>query len=155
LGDQVIINGCEGTVESVKVRTTRVLMYTGELIEIPNSIVFTNAVKVLTANSYRRTDLSIGVDYTASLPMVQQVFLQTLDSVEGVLKEPVPEVDFIGFEENAIGVKVRYWTTSTTLDVRRIQSSVVIALKEACDRNNIVIPYPIRRVHLYDHQPFN
>lgn len=155
LGDQVIINGCEGTVESVKVRTTRVLMYTGELIEIPNSIVFTNAVKVLTANSYRRTDLSISVDYTASLPMVQQVFLQTLDSVEGVLKEPVPEVDFIGFEENAIGVKIRYWTTSTTLDVRRIQSSVVMALKEACDRNNIVIPYPIRRVHLYDHQPFN
>ncbi|HEY9762883.1 MAG TPA: mechanosensitive ion channel family protein [Trichocoleus sp.] len=151
LGDQVIINDCEGTVESVKLRTTRILMYTGELIEIPNSIVFTNAVKVLTANGCRRTDLSIGVDYTTSLPLAQQVFLQALDSVEGVLKQPAPEVDFVGFEANAIGVKVRYWTASTTLDVRQIQSRVVVALKEACDRNDIVIPYPIHRVYLHDH----
>jgi small conductance mechanosensitive channel len=155
LGDQIVVNDYEGIVESIQIRTTHILNYTGELVEIPNSIVFTNAVRVLTAKDCRRTDLEIGVDYTTPLPMARDTFLKVLTSgIEGVLQEPPPEVDAVGFGDSSIDFKVRYWTVPQIAEVRRTRSRVIMALKEACDRNQINIPYPIRTVHFYDQRNF-
>lgn len=155
LGDQIIVTDYEGTVESIKIRSTQIKTYTGELVEIPNAMVFTNPVRVLTAADRRRTDLDIGVDYTTPLPLAQRTFLETLHQIEEVLDKPVPEVDVIGFGDSSINFKVRYWTTPYIAEVRRTQSKVAMALKEACDRANITIPYPIRTVHFFDQQAFN
>lgn len=100
LGDQIIVSDYEGTVETVNIRFTKLRTYMGEVIEIPNSIVFTSAVKVLTADDCRRTDLDIGVDYTSPLPLAQRTFLETVEQVEGVLSEPAPEVDCVGFGDS-------------------------------------------------------
>ncbi|MBD0335134.1 MAG: mechanosensitive ion channel family protein [Cyanobacteria bacterium Co-bin13] len=155
LGDQIVVNDYEGIVESIQIRTTHILNYTGELVEIPNSIVFTNAVRVLTAKQCRRTDLDIGVDYTTPLPLAKEAFLAVLNSgIEGVLEEPAPEVDVVGFGDSSIDFKVRYWTRPQIADVRRTRSRVAMALKEACDRNQISIPYPIRTVHFFDQRNF-
>lgn len=47
VGDQVIINDFEGTVESITIRSTQLHTYQDEQIVIPNAIVFTNPVHVL------------------------------------------------------------------------------------------------------------
>ena len=155
LGDQVIVNDYEGTVELIKIRSTQIKTYTGELVEIPNAVVFTSPVRVMTAFRSRRTDLDIGVDYTTPLPLAKQTFLRTLTQVEDVLSHPEPEVDVVSFGSSSIDFKVRYWTTPQMAEVRRIQSQVAIALKAACDEAGIIIPYPIRTVHFYDQEQFN
>lgn len=155
LGDQVIIETYEGTVQSIKIRSTQIKTYTGELVEIPNALVFTSPVRVMTYFQYRRTDLDIGVDYNTSLEVAKQLFLETIDHVNGVLKYPEPEVDAIGFGASSIDFKVRYWTKPERAEVRRIQSKVAIAIKIACDEAGITIPYPIRTVHFYDQEKFN
>ncbi len=155
LGDQVVICDYEGTVEAIKIRSTQLRTYTGEIVEIPNAIVFTSPVRVLTAFQSRRTDLAIGVDYTTPLPLAKQTFLTVLNRAEGVLSEPAPEVDVVGFGDSSIDFKVRYWTTPQMAVVRRIQTQVAMALKVACDEAGISIPYPIRTVHLFDQTQFD
>jgi small conductance mechanosensitive channel len=155
LGDQVMMCDYEGTVEAIKIRSTQLRTYTGELVEIPNAIVFTNPVRVLTAFRSRRTDLDIGVDYTTPLPLAKQTFLDVVARTEGVLSAPEPEVDVVGFGESAIDFKLRYWTTPQIAEVRRVKSRVAIALKAACDEAGISIPYPIRTVHLFDQTQFS
>ncbi|MBE9140485.1 mechanosensitive ion channel family protein [Nodosilinea sp. LEGE 07088] len=155
LGDQVIMSDYEGTVEAIKIRSTQLRTYTGELVEIPNAIVFTNPVRVLTAFRSRRTDLDIGVGYTTPLPLAQQTFLDVITTVEGVLNSPTPEVDVVSFGDSSIDFKVRYWTTPQIAEVRRIKSQVSIALKAACDNAGITIPYPIRTVHMFDQAQFD
>ncbi len=155
LGDQVIMGDYEGTVEAIKIRSTQLRTYTGELVEIPNAIVFTNPVRVLTAFRSRRTDLDIGVDYTTPLPLAQKTFLDTIARIDGVLSAPAPEVDVVGFGESSIDFKVRYWTTPQIAEVRRTRSQAAIALKAACDNAGITIPYPIRTVHMFDQTQFN
>lgn len=49
---------------------------------------------------------------------------------------------------------VRYWTRPRKAEVRRVRTQVMIALKQACDRAGLVIPYPIRTVYLFDQQDF-
>jgi small conductance mechanosensitive channel len=155
LGDQVVICDYEGTVEAIKIRSTQLRTYTGEMVEIPNAIVFTSPVRVLTSFGSRRTDLAIGVDYTTPLPLAKQTFLTVLNRAEGVLAEPAPEVDVVGFGDSSIDFKVRYWTTPQMAMVRRIQTQVAMALKAACDEAGISIPYPIRTVHLFDQTQFD
>lgn len=152
LGDQVIVNGFEGTIEEISIRSTQIKTYQGERVVIPNAIVFTSPVQVLTAMPHRRTDLALGVDYNTDLPSAIQTLLKTITQVEGVLSNPTPEIDAVGFGDSSINLMVRFWTLPQKVKVRQTQTRVILALKEACERANISIPYPIRTIYQYDPQ---
>lgn len=152
LGDQIIINDFEGTIENITIRSTQIKTYQGERIVIPNAIVFTSPVEVLTAMPYRRTDLELGVDYDTDLPTALEILLKTVSSVEGVLSSPEPEIDAVGFGNSSIDLMVRFWTLPQIVQVRQTRSRVIIALKQACDRADISIPFPIRTIYHYNRQ---
>lgn len=147
IGDQIIVQDYEGTVQDIAIRSTQIVTYQGEIVVIPNAVLFTNPVQVLTAQRQRRTDLQIGVDYNTNLRSAIDVLLQAVSGIEGVLAEPKPEVDGIGFGESSIDFVVRYWTLPQKIHVRRTRTKVIIALKEACDRAGINIPFPIRTLY--------
>ncbi len=152
LGDQVIVNGFEGTIEEISIRSTQIKTYQGERVVIPNAIVFTSPVRVLTAMPYRRTDLTLGVDYNTNLRSAIQTLLETLTQVEGVLSKPEPEIDAVGFGDSSIDLMVRFWTLPQKAEVRQAQTRAILAIKEACEQANISIPYPIRTIYHYDSQ---
>lgn len=155
IGDQIIVEGYEGTVEDIAIRSTQIVTYQGEIVVIPNAVLFTNPVRVLTAQRQRRTDLAIGVDYNTPLRSAVGILLEAVSAVEGVLAEPKPEVDGLGFGESSIDFVVRYWTLPQKIHVRRTRTKVIIALKEACDKAGINIPYPIRTLYYYDQEKYN
>ncbi|PZD75192.1 Small-conductance mechanosensitive channel [Acaryochloris thomasi RCC1774] len=155
LGDQIIVADYEGTVDSIALRSTQIRTYQGELIVMPNSIVFTSPVQVLTKKPHRRTDLEIGVDYNTPLPMARDTLLNALNDIDGVQLDPRPEVDIVGFGDSSINLVVRYWTAPQKAKVRRTMTQVMIALKQACDRKDISIPYPIRTVYMFDQEKFD
>ena len=149
IGDEVIIDGYKGIVKHISIRTTQICTYDGEKVLLPNSTVFTNAVKVFTAYSFRRTDLSVGVDYDTSLPEATKILKRTIQDVGGVLQEPFPEIDLVNFGDSSIDFVVRYWTNSQEKQVRYVQTQAIVAIKKAFDEADINIPYPIRT--LYHH----
>lgn len=155
IGDQIIVEDYEGTVEDIAIRSTQIVTYQGEIVVIPNAILFTNPVQVLTAQRQRRTDLGIGVDYNTDLRLAVNILRQSVSEIEGVLHEPKPEIDGLGFGESSIDFVVRYWTLPQKIHVRRTRTKVIIALKEACDKAGINIPYPIRTLYYYDQEKYN
>ncbi|MCU0535671.1 MAG: mechanosensitive ion channel family protein [Hydrococcus sp. Prado102] len=152
IGDQIVIEQYEGTVERIDIRNSKIRTYTGERILIPNSTIFTSAVIVRTAFNCRRTDLAVGVDYDTPLPKAVQILQQTIESVEGVLNNPAPEIDLVSFGDSSIDFFVRYWTAPQKPEVRHVQTRAIIAIKKALDEANISIPYPIRTLYFYNQQ---
>ena len=63
IGDQIEVNGYEGTVEKVQVRSTIITTYDGQRVVIPNNTVYNNSVKVKTAHDYIRSQYDVGVGY--------------------------------------------------------------------------------------------
>ncbi len=155
LGDQIIVEGFEGTVEEIALRSTQIRTYQGELVVVPNSVVFTSPVQVMTGRPYRRTDLAIGVDYNTPLPHAVRTLTEAARSVEEVAPNPAIEVDIIGFGDSAIDMVVRYWTRSDQGSVRRLKTQMMLALKQACDKADINIPYPIRTVYHFDQEKYS
>lgn len=155
LNDQIIVNDFEGTVEEIDIRVTKIRTYQGERVVVPNAVVFTSPIQVLTAFPHRRTDLPLGVDYSTSLPTAIQTLLATLKDVDGVLSTPAPEIDIDSFGESSIDLMVRYWTLPQIIYVRQTKTRVILALKQACNQANIDIAYPTRVLYFYDQQQFN
>jgi small conductance mechanosensitive channel len=155
VGDQIIVSDYEGTVDDINIRSTKIRTYQNENIVIPNSLVFTNPIEVLTEDSKRRTDLVIGLDYNTPLPKAREILQGATETVAAVLDEPAIEVDITEFGDSSINFVVRYWTRPTQLVIRRTRTQVIMALKAACDRAGYNIPYPIRTVYHFDQQKFD
>lgn len=155
IDDQIIVGDYEGTVERIDIRDTKIRTYDGERIIIPNSEVFTSAVRVRTAFSVRRTDLAVGVDYNTSLPEAKRILQETIEGVEGVLDSKPAEIDLVGFGDSSIDLIVRYWTNPRQPQVRQVQTRAIIAIKKALDKADIGIPYPIRTLYFYNQDGYN
>ncbi len=155
IGDQIVVNDYEGTVEEIALRSTQIRTYQGVLVVVPNSIVFASPVKVMTGKPQRRTDLAIGVDYNTPLPKAISTLTAATKSIEEIYPSPSIEVDVTGFGDSSIDLVVRYWTHPEQKSVRRIQTQVMLALKQACDKSGIIIPYPIRTVYHFDQEKYN
>ncbi len=155
IGDQIIVGEFEGTVEEIALRSTQIHTYQGELVVMPNSIVFTSPIQVMTGKPQRRTDLTIGVDYNTPLSVAVKTLTAAAKSVAEVSATPSVEVDITGFGDSAIDLVVRYWTHSEQKSVRRIKTQMMLALKQACDDANISIPYPIRTVYHFDQEKYS
>ncbi|MBE9031384.1 mechanosensitive ion channel family protein [filamentous cyanobacterium LEGE 11480] len=150
IDDQIIIGDYEGVIEHVSFRTTQIRTYQGERIFIPNAVVFSSAVQVRTAYQHRRTDLAVGVDYSTPLKDAVEILHRSVGQVEGVLQNPEPEVDLIGFGDSSIDLVARYWTTPEQAQVRRTKTRAILAIKSAFDRASINIPFPIRTVYFHN-----
>ncbi len=154
IGDEVIIGDYKGTVKNISIRTTQICTYNGEKVLLPNSTVFTDAVKVVTAYSSRRTDLAVGVDYNTSLPQATQILSLAIAKVEGVLIEPKPEIDIVNFGDSSVDFVVRYWTNPQQKQLRNVQTKAMVAIKKSLDAADIGIPYPIRTLYYYDQEKY-
>lgn len=155
IGDQVIIEDYEGTVEQIDIRTTKIKTYKGEKVILPNATVFTNAIQVRTAYGIRRTDLAVGVDYNTPLSEAAEILEKIIARVEGVVSEPAPEIDLVNFNDSSIDFLIRYWTSAEQKNVRRTQTKAILAIKKAFDDADINIPYPIRTLYFYDQEKYN
>ncbi|MEO1428627.1 MAG: mechanosensitive ion channel family protein [Cyanobacteria bacterium J06633_8] len=155
IGDQIIVNNYEGTVDQIDIRTTEIITYGGERVVIPNSTVFTSVIQVRTAFDSRRTDLAVGVDYNTSLSQASHILEQTISQVKGVLDKPAPEIDLVSFGDSSIDFIIRYWTLPQQKQVRRVQTKAILSIKQAFDRADINIPYPIRTLYFYNQDKYN
>jgi small-conductance mechanosensitive channel len=155
IGDEVVIDDYNGTVVNISIRTTQIRTPNGEKILLPNSKVFTDAVKVMTAYNSRRSDLKVGVDYQTSLTEAKSILKTTIQNVDGVLSKPIPEIDLVNFSDHSIDFVLRYWTLPQQKEVRYVQTQAIIAIKQALDAADIMIPYPIHTIYYGDREANN
>ena len=155
IDDEIIVEGYEGYVEHIDVRTTTLRTYQGEKILIPNANIFTNSVQIKTGYTSRRTDLAVGVDYNTPLDEAKSLLQKIVSNTTGVLISPAPEIDLVNFGDSSIDFVVRYWTLPQQKKVRQVQTKMIIAIKDSFDQASISIPYPIRTLYYYDQDRYS
>ncbi len=155
IGDEISVNGYQGVIKSINIRTTHIRTYQGEKVLLPNADVFTDAVMVQTGYDAKRTDLGVGVDYNTPLPVAKDILYDTIENVSGVLSDPSPEIDLVNFGDSSIDFVVRYWTAPQQKKVRHAQTEAIVAIKQALDQANIGIPYPIRTLYYFNQEKYN
>jgi len=66
IGDWVIVDGVEGTVDSVGIRSTRVRTFYDSIVTIPNSVLVTTKCNNYSRRRYRRWKQMVSIGYSTS-----------------------------------------------------------------------------------------
>ncbi|WP_235297898.1 mechanosensitive ion channel family protein [Portibacter marinus] len=145
IGDIVETNGHFGTIKDIDLRATKLRTPDGHDVVIPNRDVIQNPLENYTSSGERRIDLSCGVSYGDDLEKVEEITLDAIKGLEGLMEYKPVEVMFTEFGDSSINFTVRYWIEAgTQKDYTLAKSNGIRAIKKAFDANDIMIPFPIR-----------
>ncbi|EPF81574.1 mechanosensitive ion channel family protein [Acinetobacter rudis] len=149
IGDTIIVNSMEGTVEDIQVRATFLRSPDGRRVVIPNATVYTSAVIVSTAYRQRRCEFSVGIGYEDDVQKAKQIISSILDREQTILTTPSFSVNVSSLGDFSVKLSVTWWVntqeTSTSASISQIQERVV----EAFHQEKISIPYPVQEVKVY------
>jgi small-conductance mechanosensitive channel len=139
-GDQIKVDDIEGTVQAVETRATLVKTYSGRLVIIPNSDIYSRSVTVNTAYDIRRIDIVVPVGLEVDLTQAIEVIKKALASVDDILDAPEPDVLPWEFKDNNVNIVVRWWTKSQRTYEVKTRSQAIQAIKACCEAAGIAIP---------------
>lgn len=145
INDFISCQGFEGTVEEILVRETHIRETDGELVILPNSLLFKNPLTIRTDIDQRRTTIICGIGYGENVDDARAVIKTAVSACKTVISDGRPvEVFANEFADSSINFEVSWWTGSKPLDIRVSKDEVVAAIKSALDDAGIEIPFPYR-----------
>lgn len=146
IGDQIEINGEEGTVRDIRIRATDIKTYDGRKMIVPNSTLYNNIVINNTAYGKRRFEVIVGIGYEDDIKRARELAEEALEEAESVASHPDPKVLVKDLGDSSIGLRLWGWTSSQRADQLDSASEVTEIVKNKYDENGIDIPFPIRTV---------
>ncbi len=145
IGDIIETNEVYGTVRKLNLRNTILQTPQGQIVYIPNKMVFENPLINFTENRERRVDLECGVSYAEDLNKVKKLATEAIEELENYNSDKDILFYFNKFGGSSINFKVCFWVDfRRNPDFLTPRSEAVIALKKKFDENDITIPFPIR-----------
>jgi small-conductance mechanosensitive channel len=131
IGDQIIYDRFEGTVEDIWTRATWLRTYDGRRILIPNSELFKNTVTVNTAFATRRLEYDFKLAAATDIEKAKASILGGLKGSNDVLADPAPDVVLVRFDQSDIILRARWWSPSHTPDTLLARDRVLTVARNA------------------------
>ena len=148
IGDFIILDSGErGRVVKIGLRSTRLLTRDDVEVTLPNSYIANSKVVNESGGPYEKTRVAIvvGVAYGSDIDRVREVLHGAAESVEFVVSDPAPRVQFIEMGDSALLFRVQGWVNSPAMRGSCIDG-MNTAIYKALGRANIEIPFPQRVV---------
>ncbi len=150
LGDYIRCGDIEGEVENITIRMTLLRKPDDELVILPNSKLFKEAVFVLTDKDVCRIEIICGVAYGENVSESREVIKKAVEGCDTVNHAHEVQVFANEFASSSINFEVAWWADPTPLGVRRSRDEVIDAIKTSLDEAGIEIPFPYRTLTFKD-----
>lgn len=145
VGDIIETNEYMGVVREINLRDTMIETFQGQLVFMPNKLIFENSLKNYSLRGRRRIDLGVGISYGDDLEKVRKVTVDAVGGLEELVAGEDVELFFGEYGDSSINLEVRFWVPfEKQSDFLRARSEAIVRIKKAYDRNGITIPFPIR-----------
>ena len=144
LGDYIDTNGIAGTVESVNLLSVTLRRPDNATVRVPCESLVKTPVVNITADTLRRCDFDLGVDYASDLEHVRQVILKVIEEQPLLAAEPAPAVQFVGFGDSSLNLHIGAWCKTT--DYQQARFAFGKAILQAFAQEGINIPFPVRTI---------
>lgn len=153
--DFIEIEGTNGTVEEIGVRSTRIRRVDGVHLLVPNSLLLEHMVVNWTLiDNNIRTTVRVGVAYGSPVHKVADLIRQAVDENSEAMKSPKPIVVFEDFGDNALVFDTYFWCqVAGERELRSIRSEIRFRVAELFAANDIVVAFPQRDVHFDANRP--
>jgi len=147
VGDFVTAGGIDGTVQSINLMHTLLLLPDGREAVVPNGKVGADAIVNYNRRGTRRFELKLGIGYKDDIGAAMAEIRRLFDADPRILKNPEPGVWTVGLGENSVDLVVRAWTA--TGDFWAAQTDLLRAIREHFDAAGISLPAPRRELTIF------
>jgi small conductance mechanosensitive channel len=151
VGDAVEAGGVMGKVKAMNLVSTTITTWDNQKLVVPNSKIWGDVIRNITAEPNRRVDMSFGISYSDDIDHAERILSDIVRSHELVLAEPEPDIRLHTLGESSVDFIVRPW--AMTSDYWTVYWDITRAVKQRFDAEGISIPFPQRDVHLIQEKP--
>ncbi len=148
--DFVEVTGASGLVKNMSLVSTTITTFDNQTLVIPNSKIWGDVIKNVTAQRLRRVDLEFGIGYGDDVELAERVLNDIVSSHDMVLPKPETMIKLHTLGDSSVNFIVRPWVK--TEDYWNVYWDITREVKLRFDREGISIPFPQRDVHLYSEQ---
>jgi small conductance mechanosensitive channel len=151
VGDYVNAGGTEGTVQSINLMHTQLILPDNREAILPNAKIGSDAIINFNRLGTRRFELKLGIAYRDDADQVMAMIMQLMASDPRILKEPVPGVWIEGLAGQTVNLVLRGWTRSG--DSWGAQTDLLRTIKQKIDAQQISVPVVPHEVTLVQGVP--
>ena len=148
--DFVEVTGASGLVKKMNLVSTTITTFDNQTLVVPNSKIWGDVIKNVTAQKLRRVDMEFGIGYSDDIEKAERVLEDIVVKHDMVLKKPGPMIKLHTLADSSVNFVVRPWVK--TEDYWDVYWDITREVKMRFDREGISIPFPQRDVHLYNEQ---
>lgn len=146
VGDVVDAGGVFGTVQSMNLVSTTVLTFDNQTLIVPNSKIWGDVIKNVTAQKTRRVDMVFGISYSDDVNQAEVILNDIVSNHPKVLDDPQPTIKLHKLNDSSVDFIVRPW--SLTADYWDVYWDITREVKTRFDKEGVTIPFPQRDIHL-------
>lgn len=150
VGDRVTVNGQDGFVRRISVRSTEIETFDRASLIVPNSEFITSTVTNWThRNALGRAVVKVSVSYNSDPEKVIEILLKVAGECPLVQKHPPPWAGFSDFGADGLDFEL----IGVVNDVNKVgdaRSDLRIRIFKAFREAKIEVPFPQRDVHVRD-----
>jgi len=151
VGDLVKFGDIMGTVDSIGILQTKLLLSDKTVVFIPNGQVSASVIVNYSEQELRRLDLDIGISYHDDFETAKQIITEQIAESSCAKQDPAPIVRLGAFGDNAVFIHVRVWSAND--EYWDLHYDLHERIKKAFDEAGISFPYPQMDVHVAPEQP--
>jgi len=150
MGERIQVDGFDGTVEEIGIRSTRVRTLTGRVVTIPNSAFSDNAVENVTSEPARKVVTNIGLTYDMT-PLQMEVGITTLEYIADIMEKKGLITDnhavgFNSFGDFSLGIIFIYRITGGE-SILGVQSEVNRMILSMFNEKGLDMAFPTQTIY--------
>ncbi|MCP4835823.1 MAG: mechanosensitive ion channel family protein [Phycisphaera sp.] len=151
VGDWIVVDGIEGTVETVGIRSTRIRTFYNSLVSLPNSNLVTTKVDNYGLRKYRRWKSMVGILYGTPVPRIE-AFCEGIREI--VREHPYTRKDYYQvwvneFGPSSIDILVYvFWEAPDWQTELRERHRFMIDIMRLAEAVGVDFAYPSQTIYL-------
>lgn len=152
VGERIVVDGTDGIIETVGMRSTRVRTLTGHLVTIPNGELANKSIENISKRPHIRRLFNITITYDTPPAKVQEakaIIEDILKDHEGMDPDFPPKVYFNDFKDSALNLFCIYWYHPAAYwDFLEFGEKVNMQILERFNTAGIDFAFPTQTLHL-------
>ena len=149
VGDAVSLEGYEGAIETIGLRSTRVRTWDGTLVIIPNKTVAATNITNLAARPTRRTNFTIGLVYDTPTEKLERALSILRDVMATHPSTAESRAYFNRFGDFSLNILVQHWCNVMDYEIYlRSMEEMNLAIKSRFEEEGIEFAFPTQTIQM-------
>ena len=152
IGEWIKVNGVEGTVETIGMRTTKIRSFQKSLITVPNHIVANNPIENFSRRGIRRIKMHIGLTYSTNSEQIRKIMAdikKMLQNHDGISQSDSLMVNFDTFGDSSLNIFIYTFTkTANWAKYLEIREDVNLQIMKIVEDNGSSFAFPSQSIYV-------